>query len=188
MDALEALARSEAEILARIDQLTAEHWNLATVCGEWTVDELVRHLVTGAKVAVVGLSGAPKERVVESVDSPIEGDLVAALLAALAEEANAMCAPGALDTIVHYPTIDMPGSQLLGFRVVDLTLHAWDLSRSLGFDESLDADLVAWAWDWIQSIAPIIAKIGMFGEGPSGTLTEDDPLDWRLIDLIGRRP
>lgn len=188
MDALDALARSEAEIIARIDQLADEHWSMPTVCGEWTVDDLVRHLVTGARVAVVGLSGASKERVMESVDEPIDGDLVAALRTALADHADAMRAPGAMEMTVHYPTIDMPGAQLLGFRILDLTMHAWDLSRSLGFDEGLDADLVAWTWDWIQPIAPIIDRIGMFGAGPSGTLGDDDPLHLRLIDLTGRRP
>ena len=188
MDALEALSRSEVEILARIDQLTDGHWNLPTVCGDWAVDELVHHLVSGARVAVVGLSGASKERVMESVDEPIDGDLVAALRTALADHADAMRAPGAMEMTVHYPTIDMPGAQLLGFRILDLTMHAWDLSRSLGFDESLDADLVAWTWDWIQPIAPVIDRIGMFGDGPSGALTEADPLDRRLIDLTGRRP
>jgi len=188
MNALEALSRSDAEIMARIDQLTDEHWNMSTVCGEWTVDELVRHLVSGARAAVVGLSGAAKERVVESVQSPIEGDVIVALRAAFAEQTEAMRSPGALEKTVHYPMIDMPGAQLLGFRVVDSTMHAWDLARSLGFDEGLDAELVAWAWDWIQSIAPFIGRIGMFGEGPSGMLTDADPLDRRLIDLTGRRP
>jgi uncharacterized protein (TIGR03086 family) len=188
MDALEALSRSEVEILTRVDQLTDEHWGMPTVCGEWTVEDLVCHLVSGARVAVVGLSGAPKERVIESVEWPIEGDLVAALRAAFAEQTDAMRRPGALEMTVHYPTIDMPGEQLLGFRVVDLTMHAWDLSRSLGFDERLDAELVEWTWEWIQAIAPFIGRIGMFGEGPSGTLTNDDPLDRRLIDLTGRRP
>jgi len=188
VDALEALSRSEAEILRRVDQLTAEHWSMPTVCGEWTVDGLLRHLVTGARVAVVGLSGASKEQIIAAVDAPVVGDLVPALRAALAEQADAMRAPDALAITVHYPTIDMSGERLLGFRIVDLTLHAWDLSRSLGFDETLDADLVEWAWDWLQPMARHIGAIGMFGEGPSGTLTEADPLDRRLVDLTGRRP
>ena len=40
----------------------------------------------------------------------------------------------------HVTGIDMSGDQLLGFRIVDMTMHAWDLSRSLGLDESLDAE------------------------------------------------
>ena len=188
MDALEALSRSESEVLARVDQLTAEHWNMPTVCDEWTVDGLVRHLVIGSRIVVVGLTGAPKERVAESLQSAIDGDLVAAMRTSFAEQADAMRAPGALAMTVHYPTFDLTGERLLGFRIVDLVMHAWDLSRSLGFDESLDPDLVAWTWDWLQPIAPFIGSIGMFGEGPSGTLTDDDPLDRRLIDLTGRRP
>jgi len=188
VDALEALSRSEAEILRRAEQLTAEHWGMPTVCGDWSVVDLLRHLVSGARVAVVGLSGAPTEQVIAAVEAPVDGDLVQALRAALAEQADAMREPGALAITVHYPMIDMSGERLLGFRVVDLTMHAWDLSRSLGFDESLDPELVEWAWDWLQPMARHIGAIGMFGEGPSGTLTEADPLDRRLIDLTGRRP
>ena len=188
MDALDALTRSEAEVLARVEQLDAEHWNMPTVCGGWTVDDLVRHVVGGSTMAVTGLTGAPKERVVEASQCTADGDLVEALRSALAAQAAAVRAPGALDVTVHHPTIDMSGEQLLGFRIVDLAMHAWDLARSLGFDESLDADLVAWTWEWLQPIAPFIGTIGVFGDGPSGTLSDDDPLDQRLIDLTGRRP
>jgi hypothetical protein len=37
-------------------------------------------------------------------------------------------------------------------------------------------------------MAPIIGQIGIFGEGPSGTVGEDAPLQERLLDLTGRRP
>jgi len=188
MDALDALTRSEAEVLARTAQITAEHWNQPTVCGEWTVDSLVRHLVSGSNMAVTGLTGAPKEVVVESLQAAIDGDLIDAMRKSFAAQAAAMCVPGAMEVTVHHPAIDMTGEQLLGFRIVDLVMHAWDLAHSLGFDESLDADLVAWTWEWLQPIAPFIGTLGMFGEGPSGTLTDDHPLDRRLIDLTGRRP
>ena len=188
MDALDALTRSEAEVLARAEQLTADHWNTPTVCGEWTVDTLVRHLIGGSTMAVTGLTGAPKEQVVEASQCTAEGDLVGAMRAAFAAQAVAMRAPGALEVTVHHPTIDMTGEQLLGFRIVDLVMHAWDLARSLGFDETLDADLVAWTWEWLQPIAPFIGTIGVFGDGASGTLGDGDPLHLRLIDLTGRRP
>ena len=188
MDALDALTRSEAEVIARTDQIAPDHWSTPTVCGEWTVDALVRHLVSGSNMAVTGLTGAPKDVVVETLQAAIDGDLIEAMQASFAAQAAAMGAPGAMEVTVHHPAIDMTGEQLLGFRIVDLVMHAWDLARSLGFDESLDPELVAWTWEWLQPIAPFIGTLGMFGEGPSGTLSDDDPLDRRLIDLTGRRP
>ena len=188
MDALDALTRSESEFLSRADQLTGEHWSMPTVCGDWTVDDLVRHLVGGSTMTVTGLTGAPKEQVIAASQCTTDADLLVAMRAAFAEQAAAMGAAGAMEMTVHHPAIDMTGEQLLGFRIVDMTMHAWDLARSLGFDERLDTELVAWTWDWLQPIAPFIGTLGMFGAGPSGTLTEDDPLDMRLIDLTGRRP
>ena len=34
---------------------------------------------------------------------------------------------------------DLPGAEILGFRIGDITVHAWDLARALGVDEALDA-------------------------------------------------
>jgi hypothetical protein len=36
---------------------------------------------------------------------------------------------------------DRSGLDLLRMRMLDLTLHAWDLARSLGLDETLDPEL-----------------------------------------------
>jgi len=45
-------------------------------------------------------------------------------------------ASDATERIVHHPAMDMPGAQLLGFRIGGLTLHAWDLARASGGDET----------------------------------------------------
>jgi len=57
----------------------------------------------------------------------------------LAEE---FAAEGALSRIVHHPVGDRSGQDLLGMRILDVTLHAWDLARSLHLDEQLDPALV----------------------------------------------
>jgi uncharacterized protein (TIGR03086 family) len=188
MDLLDALDRSEDEFLARADQLTGDHWSQPTICGDWVVADLVRHVVGGSFMAVPGLAGAPKEELVAVLQGPVDGGLLEALRAACAAQSEAARAPGAFDATVHHPTIDMTGEQFLGFRTVDMAMHAWDLSRSLGFDETLDDEMVAWTWEFLQPIAPFIGSIGIFGEGPSGTLTDADPLSARLLDLTGRRP
>ncbi len=188
MDALAALTQSENEFLARADQLTADHSDQPTVCGDWTVDGLMNHVVAGSYMTVTGLTGAPKEEVIAAMQGPFEGDVIDALRTGLVAQAAAVRQPGALEMTVHHPAIDMSGEQLLGFRIVDMTMHAWDLSRSLGFDESMDPDLVAWTWEWLQPLAPFIGTLGMFGTGPSGDLTDTDPLALRLVDLTGRRP
>ena len=84
--------------------------------------------------------------------------------------------------------MDMPGAQLLGFRIGGLTLHAWDLARAVGGEETLDADLVEAVWAQLSPMTPFIEQTGVFGAGPSGDVGEDTPLQLRLLDLSGRRP
>jgi hypothetical protein len=89
---------------------------------------------------------------------------------------------------VHHPIGDVTGSQLLGFRIGDATLHSWDLARALGIDETLEPELVESVWGQLEPISAIIGEIGVFGDGPSGTVGEDAELQLRLLDLTGRRP
>ena len=77
---------------------------------------------------------------------------------------------------------------LLAFRIGDNLLHAWDLARACGFDETLDADAVAATWAALEPMAPMIPSIGVFGSGPSGSVGADAPIQVRLLDLSGRRP
>jgi uncharacterized protein (TIGR03086 family) len=49
--------------------------------------------------------------------------------------------PGALERVAHHPVGDRSGLDLLRMRMLDLTLHAWDLARSLGLDETLDPEV-----------------------------------------------
>jgi len=90
---------------------------------------------------------------------------------------------------VHHPTAgDIPAEVFLGFRTTDNLLHAWDLARAIGGDETLDPHVVAVAWAALEPMTPIIATVGAFGTGPSGTVDAAAPLQTRLLDLSGRRP
>ncbi|MEZ5270424.1 MAG: hypothetical protein R2789_18395 [Microthrixaceae bacterium] len=43
-------------------------------------------------------------------------------------------------------------------------------------------------WSDLEPLRDNIATIGIFGDGPSGDVPEDAPLQTRLLDLVGRRP
>ena len=82
----------------------------------------------------------------------------------------------------------MPGAQMLRFRASDLLVHRWDLARAIGVDDTLDPMLVQEVWDAISSMVPMMATSGVFGNGPSGEVTDDAPPHVRLLDAMGRRP
>ncbi|MEZ5142306.1 MAG: TIGR03086 family metal-binding protein [Acidimicrobiales bacterium] len=189
MEHFDALTVAAAEFERRLRAVRDDQWDVPTPCEDWTVRELVRHVVGGNRMSVALLDGASRDEalgLLAGVD--LGDDPVATFVAAAQAQLEAFRADGALERTCHHPAGDMPAAQIIGFRIGDLTLHAWDLARAIGADESLDADLVQEVWDGLQPLAPIIGQIGMFGDGPSGDVPEDAPLQVRMLDLVGRRP
>jgi uncharacterized protein (TIGR03086 family) len=115
-------------------------------------------------------------------------DPLGAFQAATAAAIDAFAAPGALERAVHHPAGDIDGARYAGFRVGDLTIHAWDLARALGGDEALPDALVETVLASMEPMRPFIGSVGVFGPGPSADLPPDADAQTRLLDLAGRRP
>ncbi|MBK9177977.1 MAG: TIGR03086 family protein [Acidimicrobiales bacterium] len=189
MEPLVGLRRAGAELLRRLDLVTEADWDRPTPCEGWTVRDLLRHVDAGNRMTVLALHGGSREETTATMAADHLGDEpAAAVRESVARQEAAFAEPGAMERVCHHPMFDTPGSQLLGFRVGDLAVHAWDLARALGADETLDAELVEDVWRSTEPMAPVIGSIGVFGTGPSGTVPEGAPLQQRLLDLMGRRP
>jgi uncharacterized protein (TIGR03086 family) len=115
-------------------------------------------------------------------------DPIAAVDRALRGQVVAFERPDVAVHVFHHPAGDMPGSQVLNFRIGDLLVHQWDLARAIGVDESLDPSVVQLVWDGIQPMLPMMGSVGVFGAGLSGAVGADAPLQLRLLDAMGRRP
>jgi uncharacterized protein (TIGR03086 family) len=188
-DGLALLRRGGSEFGRRLVDITPVQLTQPTPCEEWTVRDLIHHVVGESITSVRLLHGADGARAMVGLDDDILGDDVSTAFALAASgEYAAFEQPGAMEWIVHHPTMDMRGAQLLEFRIGGLTLHAWDLARASGGDETLDSELVEAVWAQLSPMAPFIAQTGVFGPGPSGDVAQDAPLQARLLDLSGRRP
>ena len=91
---------------------------------------------------------------------------------------------GALTRTVHHPIGDRDGAQLLAMRVVDLTVHAWDLARALGADDTLDADSTEFALAHVEVI-DAGREHGSFA-APAGAPPREASAQTRLLHLTGR--
>ena len=179
---------AQREIAARVAALGQVHWVRTTPCEGWDVRTLVVHLVEGSHMTARLLDGASVDEARAVFRQP-HGDLPAELTAAFTAERAAFARPDSLAMTVHHPAAgDIPGQRLLEFRTTDYVLHSWDLARAVGGDDRLPEGLVATVWEGLQWMAPFIAKTGVYGDGPSGALGDDAPLQARLLDLSGRRP
>ena len=189
MEPISALGVARSEFDRRLRAVGPGDWDRPTPCPDWTVRDLVVHVIAGTRMAAALLGGCSTEEAEVILNGETKpADAVATFTEVADAQAHAFAQDGALELVVHHPRGEFPGTVLLGFRTGDFALHAWDLARAIGADETLPDDLVSQVWAGIEPMLPIIGTIGAFGEGPSGTVPEDAPLQTRLLDATGRRP
>jgi uncharacterized protein (TIGR03086 family) len=132
---LDQLDRSFAAVGATIGTIGAEQWALPTPCADWTVRELVGHLVGMNRVLAAALAGEPP---------PARGAGAGDLAREYRESAAALLAafrrPGALERSYRGPLGTATGAERLQIRLYDLLAHGWDLARALGQPARLPAD------------------------------------------------
>lgn len=189
MDNLDALPLAFDELDRRVAELTAADLDRGTVCEGWTVRDLLVHCTAGNRALTAGASGASAEEISAArASATADGDVIAELRQSRADLEAAIAQPGALDRSMPFGAGEMPVGMLLGMIVSDRAVHAWDLARSLGGDETLDPELAEFLWARVEPMAAGMAASGMFGEGASGTLGPDASAQDKLLDALGRRP
>lgn len=187
-DLLHALGVAHDEFDRRIRQVGDADWHLPTPCTDWDVYALVNHVVVGGSRYGKLIRGGTREAFLaeRDLDALVDGALPAW------ESARALCEsafaePGALQRTAAFATGDIPGAALLAIRLVEVTVHTWDLARALGLDESFDAGLSAVALEaWPALGLPREARGLSFFDAPTGGAGSSDLQT--LLRLTGREP
>lgn len=192
-------ARDPATELALLDLASAhfgkvlagvrpEQLSDRTPCVLWSVQALLEHVIGGDNWAALLLSSVEAGDAASfAKHTAFSGDQAADYAAGAATARGAFAAEGALDRQVRHPGGVMTGRQFLRMRVADLTVHAWDLARATGADETLPDELVAAALAMFEPMRERLGSMGVFGPGPEGAPEADGPQQ-RLLQLTGRRP
>jgi len=189
MTDLEILERAGAGFSNTLAQVRSEQWQVPTGNEGWTVRGLVEHVTGGNRMAVAILQGGSRaDGLAQFARSKDDTDPVAAFEQSRRELAEAFAVAGVLESVVEHPAMDMPGAQLLGFRITEYGLHGWDLARAVGADDSIDHEVLTALLTLLEPMASILPATGMFGDGPSDALPDDATLQHRVLDLSGRRP
>jgi uncharacterized protein (TIGR03086 family) len=186
MTPFEALELSRAEFERPLDNIRASQWSLPTPCPDWSVWALVNHVVGGICRYTSLLHGATAEAVdaTRALDH-ISPDPLRAFRAGCAEMIAAFQEPGALRRTVHHRAGDRSGGELLEMRVLEFTVHGWDLARAIGADDQLNRQLV-------ERVVGRLVEVGANRDGvnafaPSrGPLSPDASVQDRMLHLTGR--
>lgn len=139
------LWKSAASAFDQRYQAIGEQWETATPCSEWNVRALVDHAVGVQAQFAGGMVGAD---IAEGAGWP---DVHQAILAALETE-------GVLDGTAQGPMGEAPKTMMFGIATSDLLVHAWDVARGLGIDETLPAEAVTACYMGMQKMPPAMMR------------------------------
>jgi len=185
-----------AAALAGTEQLVAEigpdEWGLPTPCTDWSVRDVVNHLVAGNLLFVRVFGGEPlpprEELLAASRTDRLGDDAAGAYRASAAALVDAFRVEGALERMVTVPAGTFPGIAALHLRIVEALVHGWDVARATGrpltFPDGLVEQELAFTRDTLPRLPPRPAGQGPFA--PAQPARDDAPALDRLAALLGR--
>lgn len=176
-----------AELDRRVRGIRDEQWAAPTPCSEWTVTDLLNHLVAEQLWVPLLLGGATIEEVGDRFDGDQLGTDPKGRWGQAARAARAAwTAPGALQRTVHLSFGDAPAEEYGWQMTLDLAVHGWDLARAIGADERIDPALAS---ALLRCFEPQIARwqgTGLFASPVP--LDQDADGQDRLLAMLGRDP
>lgn len=178
---LEQLARAQDAVGRLIAGIRDDQWSAPTPCTEWTVRDVVIHLVgINQYFTAILLDQAPPERGAD----PLGDDPVAAYREAAAALLAAFDQPGVMARSFEGPLGTATGADRLHIRIADLLAHGWDLAQATGQPADLPTDLVEQALAFGRVQFTTMPRTGRFAE-PT-TVPDDAPALDRLVAFLGR--
>ena len=157
-----------------------EEWDLPAT-DEWIVKAVVAHVVVSEAQIPDVVDGRPF--VANDVDVSILGHDPVSVWRGTAVNALQSIAQADLDAIVDHPVGQIAMRVLVGFRITDNLLHAWDIAAARGVDVELDPEIAGWALDFWLPFVDALESSDAFG--PMLEPVDDEPGS-RLLALLGR--
>lgn len=170
----------------RVADLGSHAWDAPTTpCAEWSVKELVNHVVGEDRWTVPLVRGSSPAEVGDTLDGDLLGDdptiaVTQSAAAALAVVREHLPAGGTVQ--LSYGEEDL--AEYVRQLAADHLLHAWDLAVATGGDRRLDPELVATVADWFADREDAYRRAGAIG--PRVDAGGDPQSD--LLAAAGRDP
>ena len=181
IDQLSVALETTAHLVASV---SADQWTNPTPCSEWSVRDVVNHLVVGHYRFASILRGQQPPAAEEILSS------VAVALSAYRDSSEALLdafrQPGVLEKMFTIPFGTVPGVVALHLRMTEALVHGWDLARATGQSADFPDHLAE------QELAFSRAKLSDIPAGrtpfaPPQPVAHDAPAIDRLAACLGRR-
>jgi|SRR5689334_4378182 uncharacterized protein (TIGR03086 family) len=183
---LELFQRAQAAFTDRVDAVAPDQWEDEAL-PEWTVADLVAHMVTEMLWVPPLLAGEPyaEGRFPDATTDLLGDDPFAGWESAADDALSAFAEDDAMIRTVHLERGPTPAREYCEELIADLTVHTWDLARAIEGDTDLDGELVTAA----LVVAGRLPEDGLPGyyDPPLDTSPSATPQQ-RLLARFGRRP
>lgn len=185
-----ALAHALDQAGRLVHTVTLDDLDRPTPCSDYTVRQLLGHLVAvERRIVHISHGGRPDDTTrlatdVADADWPGAWDLARVDLDAVMDE------DGILDRTFAHPAGQFPARQAIFAYVSEVAVHTWDLSRAIASPIPLDDDLAAATLGSVTAFLPAEPRGGGIPFGPVvavGAEAEATAYD-RLVAWMGRDP
>jgi len=155
---------------ARVNAVRADQWGDPTPCTEWTVRDLVNHVVGEDLWTVPLMQGSTIAEVGDRLSGDLLGDSPRPVALDAAKEAVSVVGERLPhEGKVHLSYGDEDASEYVRQLAADHLIHAWDLAAATGGDTRLDPHLVAEVAAWFADNEEMMRSVGVIGPRASRT-------------------
>ena len=169
--------------VARVAAVRSDQWGGPTPCEQWSVRDLVNHVVAEELWAPPLLSGKTIQEVGSQFDADVLGADPHGTARMAADDAMAIVeemVPAGGRVQLSYGEEDM--GEYVRQLSADHLIHGWDLGAATGGDASMDPELVAEVGAWFSQREEMYRGAGAVGARASGF---GDPAS-ELLAAFGR--
>ena len=163
----------------RVDAAPADAWSAPSPCEGWTARDVVAHVVNSQRSMLAAFEGREAEPLADDADpKQLWRDTYSAFKSAIAVPEN-------MQKLVPGPMGEMPAEFMVGrFLATDVLVHTWDLARTVGGDERLDAAAVSQAFSGLKPLDDMLRQPGVFG--PKVAPAADADEQEQFLNFLGR--
>ena len=187
MDVLDVYDKAMARFDQLVELIESNHWAAPTPCTEWTVYDLLNHLVVEQLWVPSLLSGATLTEVGDRFDGDQLGhDPQRSWRHAATAAKSAWFTDGVLRRRVHVSGGIIPATEYCWQMTTDLAVHGWDLATAIGADNRIPQDVCQAVFDYVKPRAREWQDIGIVA--PPVAVPSQAGIQEKLLGLLGRQP
>lgn len=183
MTPLDHYSRAVADFGRQVQAVRDDQWELTTPAGEWSVLDVVAHVVLGESQMPPLLAGETMDPVARADPGILGPNPMASWRGTALAALEAVRAADPERRVEHaWGTFDL--ATVVALRVSENLAHGWDVAVALGRDIDLDDDAAEWCLELWRPVALGLSDTPHYGDPvapPPGASAGT-----RLLGLLGR--